>query len=115
MTRLASTGCEASLAASYSSKARREERRARERAGPEAANDDETAGTLGRRGEGARKFSEGARQSSQPARAKWRRGRAGRLAGRWPIPNKMEKDSAPKPCLETRRWAVVIGCPVPNA
>ena len=111
-------GCEDELSSELS-KARREEWRARERAGPDAANDDETAGSLGRWKGWAGKLSEAARQSSQPVRMEARQGRAGqgRAIGRsladpqW----KGWKDSGPKPCLETRRWAVVIDCPVPNA
>jgi hypothetical protein len=111
-------GCEDKLSSekrAYSSKARREEWRARERAGPDAANDDETAGSLGR-WKGGRKTQRSS-ASEQPARANGGGAGQGRAIGRsladpqW----KGWKDSGPKPCLETRRWAVVIDCPVPNA
>jgi hypothetical protein len=51
------------------------------------------------------------RMTMKPLGREWRRGRAGRLAGRWPIPN--EKILHQKPCPDSRggRWAVVIGCP----
>jgi len=81
-------GCEDKLSSELS-KARREEWRARERAGPDAANDDETAGSLGRWKGWAGKLSEAARQSSQPVRMEARQGRAGQgdwqVAGRSPM------------------------------
>jgi hypothetical protein len=93
-----------------------EEWRARERAGLDAAND---AMKLLGRWKGGRKTQRGSASEQPASPCEWRRGRAGqgRAIGRsladpqW----KGWKDSGPKPCLETRRWAVVIDCPVPNA
>ena len=98
-------GCEDELSSELS-KARREEWRARERAGPDAANDDETAGSLGRWKGWAGKLSEAARQSSQPVRMEARQGRAGRLAGRWPIPN----GKAGKILGQSLVWRPSVGC-----
>jgi len=91
-------GCEDKLSSELS-KARREEWRARERAGLDAAND---AMKLLGRWKGGRKTQRSS-ASEQPARANGGAAGQGRAIGRsladpqW----KGWKDSGPKPCLET--------------
>jgi hypothetical protein len=89
VTRLASTGAKTSLAARSELTVARLGEKNGERESERVPTQRMTMKLLGvwDAGRGAGKLSEAARQSSQPVRMEAGQGRAGRLAGRWPIPN----------------------------
>jgi hypothetical protein len=103
-------GCEASLAASLARLGEKNGERESERV-PKQRMTMKLLGVWDAGKGGARKLSEAARQSSQPVRMEARQGRA---IGR-SLADPQWKRFCTKALSGDRRWAVVIGCPVPNA
>lgn len=83
-----------------------EEWRARERAGPDAANDDETAGTL----EGGQENSakQRVRAASQPVRMEARQGRAGQ--GDWQVAGRSPMERLERFCAKALSGDPSVGC-----